>query len=342
MALSDYTPLISSIKLPGSNDKYYFKDAYAREVLEGLSQYSKFLGVTTTELEDGSSTNPITINSQSVTATAGCIAIYGSKEFIFGSDSKWAEFGDLSALINSLGDLAYEDTASGTYTPEGSVSVILSTSAQTIEVEGISYYDFSISFREYDGGIGVSIPIRNTLEAMHGSISQPNFGALFEYTPRGIINWPSNPLITTNDSSFHKLASIGTLPSLTGGLISISMGTGSESEVLNITIPNVSDVFSAGTLPTFESESTNFLTGVIGISYGVEAFSFSGVEEGFYISYNSSATFEVSGYFTNNAYAEITYEQSSTTYSGTFAPSVAVSSATFTGSSSTITVSASN
>lgn len=100
MALSDYTPVISSIKLPGSNEKYYFKDAYAREVLEGLSQYSKFLGVTTTELTDGASTNPITISGESVTATAGCITIYQSKEFIFGSDNKWAEFGDLSALIN--------------------------------------------------------------------------------------------------------------------------------------------------------------------------------------------------------------------------------------------------
>ena len=100
----------------GSNS-YNIVDAGARELIAELEAYTDYLGVTTTELEDGSTTNPITINGESVTAKKGNIVNYGSKEFIF-NGTAWQEFGDLSAL----GELAYEDEAEGSYTPEGSVA----------------------------------------------------------------------------------------------------------------------------------------------------------------------------------------------------------------------------
>ena len=76
------------------------------------------LGTTTTELYDGSTANPITIDGVSVTAKRNDIAFYDSGEFMF-NGTAWSKFGDLSGL----GDLAYKDTASGSYTPAGSVSV---------------------------------------------------------------------------------------------------------------------------------------------------------------------------------------------------------------------------
>ena len=100
---------------------YDIKDSGARSLIADLEAYSDYLGVTTTELTDGSTTNPVTINGASVTAKKGNIVNYGSKEFIWnGADSNpaWQEFGDLSAL----GDLAYEDTAEGSYTPAGTIS----------------------------------------------------------------------------------------------------------------------------------------------------------------------------------------------------------------------------
>ena len=56
-----------------------------------------YLGITTTALTDGASTNPIIIDGVSVTAAAGDYCIYGSKEFIF-NGSAWQEYGDISAI----------------------------------------------------------------------------------------------------------------------------------------------------------------------------------------------------------------------------------------------------
>ena len=59
----------------------------------GLSAAMKFIGTTTTEITDGATTNPITIDSASITATNGNVVIYGAKEFIW-NGSAWEEFGN--------------------------------------------------------------------------------------------------------------------------------------------------------------------------------------------------------------------------------------------------------
>ena len=102
-------PDISQITMP-SGTTYNIKDSQARSA-------KNWIGITTTALTDGATTNPITINGQSVTAVEGNIASYDEAEFIF-NGSAWQEFGDLS----DLGTLAYKDSASGSYTPQGSVS----------------------------------------------------------------------------------------------------------------------------------------------------------------------------------------------------------------------------
>jgi len=104
---------ISQITLP-SGTTYDIVDAGARSLIEEMSSYTDFLGVTTTALTDGATTNPITINNASVTAVKGNIVTYGSSEFIFNGTS-WQAFGDLSGLKA----LAYKDTASGVGTVSG-------------------------------------------------------------------------------------------------------------------------------------------------------------------------------------------------------------------------------
>lgn len=99
-------PDIKKITLPSGNT-YDLVDAGARELISALSGSTAYLGLTTTALTDGATTNPITVNGSSVTVTTGNIVIYESAEFIW-DGAKWVEFGDLS----SLGDLAYKDTAS--------------------------------------------------------------------------------------------------------------------------------------------------------------------------------------------------------------------------------------
>ena len=115
----------SSITCNG--DTYMVKDAQAREAIAALEGGSYFLGVTTTALTDQATTNPITIDNKSVTATNGNVVVYQSKEFIY-NGTKWIEFGDLS----SLGNLAYKDSASGNYTPVGSVSSITPEGSVTV------------------------------------------------------------------------------------------------------------------------------------------------------------------------------------------------------------------
>ncbi len=139
------TLYISKVSLPNGN-QYDIKDAKAREDIAALEAYTDYLGVTTTALTDGASTNPVTINGESVTAKKGNIVNYGSAEFIF-NGSVWQEFGDLSGL----GALAFEDTAdvtgtaaaqtftgteatiesTGTFTAEGTVTLSGGT-AQTV------------------------------------------------------------------------------------------------------------------------------------------------------------------------------------------------------------------
>lgn len=102
-------PDISQITLP-SGTTYDIKDSTARSA-------KSWLGITTTELSDGSTVNPITVNGEQVTAVAGNIVAYGDSEFIF-NGTAWQEFGNLE----DLGALAYEDTATGSFTPAGSVS----------------------------------------------------------------------------------------------------------------------------------------------------------------------------------------------------------------------------
>lgn len=113
-------PDISKITLP-SGTTYDIKDAVARQdiedVRETISSGVTFIGQTTTIITDQATTNPITIDGESVTATKGDLVVYGSKEFIF-SGAKWIEFGDMG----SLGDLAFKNIATGNFTPAGTVS----------------------------------------------------------------------------------------------------------------------------------------------------------------------------------------------------------------------------
>lgn len=117
---------ISQITLP-SGSTYNIKDTVARQAASGGIH---LVGRTTTPLEDESTTNPIQVNGSSYTAQNQDAVFYGKKEFVF-DGTMWNEFGDMSGL----GDLALKDTASGTYTPAGTVS------APTISVDSAGSTD---------------------------------------------------------------------------------------------------------------------------------------------------------------------------------------------------------
>lgn len=128
---------ISNIKLP-SGSIYYFKDAEGRQQIKNLQEFVSgamhYVGETTTALTDGSTTNPIDLkkgdSTISYTATAGDVVQYDNLEFIWSDiTSAWAEFGS----TGSLKALAFKDTASASYTPQGSVGSTFSGTQATIE-----------------------------------------------------------------------------------------------------------------------------------------------------------------------------------------------------------------
>lgn len=125
-------------KIVYGSTEYDIVDAGARTLISALESYTEYLGVTTTALTDGATTNPITVGGESVTAKKGNIANYGSKEFIF-NGTTWQEFGDLSGL----GELAFADSVTASYTPAGtmtdptiSIGGTASAAAQTATVGG--------------------------------------------------------------------------------------------------------------------------------------------------------------------------------------------------------------
>lgn len=66
----------------------------------GTSGGIVLVGTTTTQLTDGATTNPITVDGQSYTAQPNDAVIYGNKEFLF-DGTNWHEFGDLSGLSSN-------------------------------------------------------------------------------------------------------------------------------------------------------------------------------------------------------------------------------------------------
>ena len=154
---------VSILEIGGNS--YNIKDATAREAIAALESGVYFLGVTSTELADGDTTNPITIDGSSVTAKNGDIVIYGTTEFIL-DGTKWNAFGDVAYL----GDLAYKDNASGTFTPAGSVTVNETTgNINTITSVGTlpsSSYDSATETLSFNSG---TLPTMSSTTVMTGA-----------------------------------------------------------------------------------------------------------------------------------------------------------------------------
>lgn len=201
---------ISQITLP-SGSTYTLKDLGARELIEELSNYTAFLGVTSTALTDGATTNPIIINGESVTAKSGDITTYGSAEFIF-NGAAWQAFGDLSAL----GNLAYKNNASATYTPAGTVS--------------------KPSFSGTAGN--VSVTTSDAVTGVSGSVNTTASGGV-DIKPAGTVSTPTIT-VTPATGTVNSIDDVGTLPELT---------TTVTNEILTIG-------WASGTLPTKGTDTT--------------------------------------------------------------------------------------
>lgn len=77
------------------------EEALLMQLLDKISIIDKAIiwrGVTTTEITDGSSTNPVVIDGESYTAKSGDMVTYDSTEFVF-NGTVWQEFGAASTIF---------------------------------------------------------------------------------------------------------------------------------------------------------------------------------------------------------------------------------------------------
>lgn len=236
---------LSQIEIP-SGEVFNIKDAAAREYIskirDAITGGVHFLGVTTTEISDGSFVSPITIGEKKVTQSWGDIVFYHSKEFIW-DGGKWVEFGDLRGLKS----FAYKDSASGNYIPEGQIAR-QSFSGNLLTATG-HYTPYGI----------ISQPIfkgsKQTLEFKGSSSGDVEF----KFTPKGRITG-SGVSVETSNTKINSIKTKGSLPELNASF-------DGDTLVLN---------FNAGSLPTVD-ENIEVATGISSAS--ISGLEFSGTEE---------------------------------------------------------------
>ena len=336
---------ISKITLP-SGSEYNIKDATARADIETLrgsvTGAMHYLGVTTTAITDGSATNPVSVGGTSVTAKSGDVVINGDKEFVFSdTDNKWHEYGS----TGSLKALAFKDTASGEYTPAGTVSQPTFTGteadvtiASTANANGNYTPSGTVSKPTFTGGeftsSGSFTPegeVTFTNSNKTATVSKASSGTV-TYTPEGTVT----PTVTLSNTTVNSITDVGTLPSCT--LPNLTTTVVNE----NLTLGWTAGTFAAGTLPTKGSD----VSVATGVESATATFSGTGVRlvTG-NISVPSSASFSgTSG--TVNVTGTPTGEVSQPTFTGTkvlitgkTTATGTVSQPTFTGTKDTITVS---
>ena len=76
-------PILYTITMPNGHI-YDLGDAYARELIKELLNFHEWLGITTTPIEDGDTTNPILINGVEVTAVLTMKILY-CQVLVYGS-----------------------------------------------------------------------------------------------------------------------------------------------------------------------------------------------------------------------------------------------------------------
>lgn len=247
---------IKQIKLP-SGSTYDIVDQGARDLIAGLSGSTQYLGVTTTELVDNVTTSPsITVAGKTVTASAGGIATYGSKEFIY-SGTVWQEFGDLSAL----GSLAYKNSASGSYTPAGTVTV-----GTTSGKKAVSKASSGTTTYTPEGSVSLTTsPESISLTRGTGSSSNYTVKEAKTVTVTTGSTTPTISLAAGSGSDFQVTGTVGT-PTITvtpaTGTVNSITAVGTLPE-LTMTVANEVLTFGwdAGTLPT-KGGDTSVVTGI--------------------------------------------------------------------------------
>lgn len=332
-------PEISQITLP-TGTTYDLKDAKARSDIESItgsiSGGMHYIGVSSTALSDGATTNPITIDGTSVTAKGGDIVIYGQLEFIWNPTSgKWQEFGS----TGSLKALAFKDKVTASYKPAGTVSKPTftgSSSAVTVTATANTNGNYqpagSVSKPTFTGASMTSTgkftpdgSVTVTTKATTNKTATVSAAAsgTTTYQPGGT---NSGGAVELNTTTVNSITAVGTLPSWTATVanenLTLSWSAGTlPTKGSNTTVATSVKTF---TQPTFTGTAVRLVTGNIAVPNTYTA-TFTG-EEG---------NVSVSG-TTTGSVSQPTFTGTKVQLAGTTTAAGSVSQPTFTGTQSTI------
>lgn len=344
-------PDIKQLKLPNGNT-YDLRDSRVDSI---ISQGTRWIGVTTTAISDGSTTSTIKIDGVDHQAEIGDICSYGNMEFIW-NGTKWQEFGS----TGSLKALAFKDSASGTVAVPKTYSSSFSGTQGSVSVSGttagsVNVTKSTVTVSKASSGTATYTPQgSNAASSVSGSCSVTPSGSISvgtgtaNYTPAGSVSGTvGTPTISVktagSTTSVTPFGSAGSLPSCTLPTYTVA------NEVLTITAGS----FSAGTLPSAGTAVT-VKTGDAAYQSSQPSFSGSFSGTGAELKFTGSAS---SGTISGTAAAQTftgtgarlvtdsevataaSFTGASMTSTGNFTPAGSVSTTTATTENKTVTVS---
>ena len=265
-------------KLTIGGNQYDLKDAEARQdiidIKSSITGAMHWIGFTTTELEDGDTTNPIVIDEQNVTAVAGdVVCVEGDsyeteQEFVF-NGTKWQKYGP----AGSFKALAFKDSATGDVTCAGTNSasaVSFSGTASETVLKAIDSAAVAPSFTEgaFDAGV-----LPSFTEGAFNAGTLPSFtegeftqGTLPSFT-EGAFDAGSLPSLGNATTGSFTTEGIVASVDEANELLTFSSASTSNAVTAQGTfdagsLPSkAADTFSAGTLPTKAADT--FSAGVL-------------------------------------------------------------------------------
>lgn len=352
-------PYISQITLP-SGSVYDIKDAWARTQIEAITGGSAivFKGVSSTPMTDGGNQNPTIDGSPVTTKSTGDLYFYGQEEFIYGDDSKWHSLGP---QLQNLGALAYKDSATGNFTPAGTVSQPTFTGAQgTVTITAtnnasgnytpsgtISGGTFTGTSSTFTGDFTPAGTVNLTNTNKTAAVKPATSGTT-TYTPDGTISTPVISVSTAGTTA--QVKQVSGITNMVNALAVAAPGATAPANAItyyNVVDENLS-LYQIGATKAAPCSTANVTVKTGDASYTSSTPDFTGTGVRLVtdnISVPSSASFSgtqdsisVSG-TPNGSVSNLSFSGQKVQLAGTTTPSGTVSQPTFTGDTGTVTVS---
>ena len=248
------------------------------------------------------------------------------------SQYSWEKVGTTEVDLSNLGDLAYKDSASGNFTPSGTVSQP-TFSGNSLTSTGVFTPSGSVSTPTFTGTEG-SVSVSGTPS---GSIGVGSGAA--NYTPAGSVSAPTITVTPATETKYVAGSATG------GGSVTPGSAASATMPVLTTTVSDeiltiswTAGSFTANTptsvtLPSFSSQT--IVSGITSATSSQPSFTGTGVDLEFSgTSMSSTGTFTPTGSVSTPTFTGTEGELS---VSGT--PSGTVSTPTFSGTQGAVTVS---